>query len=96
MRVLAALFLIVALAVQFVLSYRQARLQVQERIDLKTQIAHENILFELYDAYEAVDQMESLVREHLNQPDELLKGTYPMLKRYPKFFNCYADTLPAV
>jgi len=55
MRVLAALFLIVALAVQFVLSYRQARLQVQERIDLKTQIAHENILFELYDAYEAYD-----------------------------------------
>ena len=88
--ILAAFFLIVALAVQLVVSYRQARLHVQERIDLKTQIAHENILFELYDAYKAVDQMEDLVMENLTQPDELLKGTYPMLKRYPHFFNCYA------
>ena len=87
---LAALFLIAALAVQFVLSYRQAKLHIQERIDLKTQIAHENILYELYDAYEVADQMESLVKEHLNQPDELLKETYPMLKRYPNLFNCYA------
>ena len=45
--ILAALFLIAGMAVQFVMSYRQAKLQVQESIDLKTQIAHEKILFEL-------------------------------------------------
>ena len=55
---LAALFLIVGMAVQFAVSYRQARQHVQESIDLKMQIAHEKVLFELYDAYEAVQQME--------------------------------------
>ena len=52
---MAALLLIVGMTVQFVLSYRQAMRHVQENIDLKTQIAHEKILFELYDAYEVVD-----------------------------------------
>ncbi|MBQ7709284.1 MAG: hypothetical protein IJT74_05120 [Bacteroidales bacterium] len=45
---MAALFLIVGMAVQFIVSYRQAKRHVQESIDLKMQIAHEKVLFELY------------------------------------------------
>lgn len=54
---LAALFLIVGMTVQFVASYRQANGHVRECIDLKMQIAQEKLLFELYDAYDAISQL---------------------------------------
>ena len=89
--ILAALFLIAGMAVQFVMSYRQAKLQVQESIDLKTQIAHEKILFELYDAYEVIDQMELFVADHLSEPASMLKGTSDLLKRYPSVWCLHVD-----
>jgi sigma-B regulation protein RsbU (phosphoserine phosphatase) len=84
--IFAALFIIAGMTVQFVMAYRQARHHVQETIDLKTQIAHEKVLFELYDAYEVVEQMEHFVAENVSQPDNMLKGTYDLLRRYP---SCY-------
>ena len=92
--ILAALFLIVGMTVQFVMSYRQARLRVQESIDLKTQIAHEKVLFELYDAYEVIDQMEQYVADNLSEPNSMLKGTSDMLKRYPNIFCLHIDFPP--
>ena len=89
--ILAAMFLIVGMAVQFVMSYRQARFHVQESIDLKTQIAHEKILFELYDAYEVTDQMEQFVADNLSEPNNMLKGTADLLKHYPNFFCLHVD-----
>lgn len=87
---LAALFLIVGMTVQLVMAYRQARRHVQESIDLKMQIAHQKVVFELYDAYEAVQQMEGVVANHLSKPDMLLGETRSVLKQYPSFFSCYA------
>ena len=84
--IFAALFLIVSMGVQFVMSYKQAVRQVQENIDLKTQIAHEKVLFELYDAYDVVEQMKNFVADNVSQPDNMLKGTHDLLKRYP---SCY-------
>ena len=89
--IFATLFLIAGMTVQFLMSYRQARHHVQESIDLKTQIAHEKILFELYDAYEVIEQMEQYVAEHLSQPNSMLKGTSDMLKHYPSFFCLHVD-----
>ena len=84
--IFAAMFLIAGMTVQFLMSYRHARHHVQETIDLKTQIAHEKVLFELYDAYEVVEQMEHFVADNVSQPDNILKGSYDLLKRYP---SCY-------
>ena len=89
--IFAALFLIVGMMVQFVMSYRQARHHVQETIDLKSQIAHEKILFELYDVYEVTDQLKQYVKDHLAEPDNMLKGTSDILKRYPNFFCSHVD-----
>lgn len=91
--IIAALFLIVGMAVQFVMSYRQAKLQVQDNIDLKTQIAHEKILFELYDAYEVVDQMQHYVADHISQPNSMLKGSADLLERYPSIFTVCVSLL---
>lgn len=87
--ILAALFLIAGMTVQFVVSYRQTRLHVQERIDLKMQIAQEKLLFEIYDSYEALDQLAASVEENISSPDKLLKETRNILRRYPSLFTCY-------
>ena len=87
----AALFLIVGMAVQFVLSYQQTVRHVQENIDLKTQVAHEKILFELYDAYDVIDLMKRYVAENTSQPDIMTKGTSDLLERYPSFFCLHVD-----
>ena len=79
------------MAVQFVLSYRQAMHHIQENIDLKVQVAHEKILFELYDAYEVIDLMEQYVEDNLSQPNSMLKGTSDLLRRYPNFFCLHVD-----
>lgn len=92
--ILAALFLIGGMGVQFLVSYRQAKLHVQETIDLKTEIAREKILFELYDAYDAVDQVKEYVLDHLSQPDKLFKETHKLLKHYPHFYSCYVSFQP--
>lgn len=77
--IFAALFLVAGMSVQFVMSYRQASHHVQDTIDLKNQIVHEKILFELYDAYEVIDQMKQCVAENLSQPDDNLLEA---VKRY--------------
>ena len=84
--IIAALFLIVGMAMQFVMTYRLAMLHEQANINLKTQIAHEKILFELYDAYEIVDQMKYFVTDHLSNPEKMLRGTRHLLNLYP---NCF-------
>lgn len=89
LHITAALFLIVGMGVQFIVSYRHATRQVQERFDLEMQIAQEKLTFELYDAYEAEEQLESVVAENLNHPENLLEETRAFIKRYPNFFTCY-------
>lgn len=89
LHITAALFLIVGMGVQFFVSYRHATRQVQERFDLEMQIAQEKLTFELYDAYEAEEQLESVVAENLNHPENLLEETRAFIKRYPNFFTCY-------
>ena len=92
--ILAAFFLICGMGVQFLVSYRQAKLHVQETIDLKTEIAREKILFELYDAYDAVDQMKIFVNDHLSEPDKIFRKTRSMMKHYPNFYSCYVSFPP--
>ena len=87
----AALFLIVGMAVQFFLSYQQTMRHVQENIDLKTQVAHEKILFELYDAYDVIDLMKRYVAENVSHPDNMTKGTSDLLERYPNFYCLHVD-----
>lgn len=48
---------------------------VQDNIDLKTEVAYEKILFELYDAYEVIDLMKQYVTNNLSDPNSMLKGT---------------------
>ena len=70
--ILAALFLILGMGVQFFMSYQRARDHVKEIIELKREIAEGNLRFALHDAYDAVDQLEASVEENLSQPESCM------------------------
>jgi sigma-B regulation protein RsbU (phosphoserine phosphatase) len=89
--IIAALFFIASMAVQFVVSYRRTMSNVQDNIDLKTEVAYEKILFELYDAYEVIDLMKQYVANNQTDPDIMLKGTSDLLERYPSFYCLHVD-----
>lgn len=87
--ILAVLFLIVGMGVQLFVSYRQAGRSVRQQMDLQLQIAQEKLLFELYDTYDAVEKMQTLVAENLNHPDNLFLDTRRIIRGYPNIFSCY-------
>lgn len=92
--ILAAFFLVVGMAVQFIFSYHRASTRVQERMDLEMQVAQEKLLFELYDAYEAVTHMKEYITDEMTCPEDLLNATWETVKRYPHFFTSYVAYPP--
>ena len=87
--ILAALFLIVGMGVQLLVSYRQASHSVRKQMNLELQVAQEKLLFELYDAYDAVEKMETLVADNIDQPDKLFGDTRRIIRAFPNLFSCY-------
>jgi len=92
--IIAALFLLGGMGFQFFFSYRRASTRVQERMDLEMQVAQEKLLFELYDAYNAVYQLEDFMADDMNNPTDLLDETREIMKLYPHFFTFYVAYPP--
>lgn len=86
---LAALFLMAGMTLDFVASYRSALYKVEESMALKQEVAQERLLFQLYDAYAGVEELEALVDEHGPDEEALLAGTRHIMKRYPNFYTSF-------
>lgn len=89
--ILAALFLILGMGVQFFVSYNRASRHVKDMIELKMEIAQGKLRFALHDAYDAVDQLEAAVEANLSEPENLYEETRSLLMRYPNFYSCYVS-----
>ena len=87
--ILAALFLVAGMTLDFVVSYRNALNQVEESMALKLEVAQERLLFHLYDAYAGIEELEQLVDEHGLDEEALLAGTRNIMKRYPQFYTSF-------
>ena len=87
--IIAAVFLLVGMGVQAVVSYRRATRHVQEKIDLEMQLAQEKLRFVLYDAYDVALRLENFIEDEMQQPDDLLEETKAIIKHYPQFFTSY-------
>ena len=87
--IIAAVFLLIGMGVQTIVSYRRATRHVEEQIDLEMQLAQEKLRFVLYDAYDATMRMEDFIEDEMKQPEDLLEETRTILKHYPQFFTSY-------
>ena len=87
--IIAAVFLLVGMGVQAVVSYRRATRHVQDKIDLQMQLAQEKLLFELYDAYDGVVRLVDFIEDEMTRPEDLMAETKAIIKHYPQFYGCY-------
>lgn len=78
------------MAVQILLFRRVATHHAKDRIDLQLQLAEQQLLFEVYDSYDATLRLENFINDEMVRPDDLLDETRELLKYYPQFFSCYA------
>ena len=87
--IIAAVFLIIGMGVQAVVSYRRATRHVQEKIDMEMQLAQEKLRFVLYDAYDVALRLEDFIEDEMRQPDDLLEETKAIVNHYPQFYTSY-------
>ncbi len=92
--IIAALFLLIGMGIQFYVSYSRARFRLQEKMELEMQIAQEKLLFELYDALDAMAQLKEEVPNCLKTPEKLYNKTSALIHHYPNFYACYVAFPP--
>ena len=92
--IVSAVFLVIAMAIQFFVSYSWEKKRVWEQLDYEIQLAQKDFIFEVYDIQDAGDDMQNYVRRHLDDPDRLMHEAYVTLKRYPDIMACYVSFLP--
>lgn len=89
-----ALFLIVAMTIQFVVSYQWEKSRVEEQIDYEIRLAQRNFVFEIYDIQDAGEKMSAFLKHHFDKPEMIKHETYVLLKRYPDVLACYVSFRP--
>ena len=57
--IVCAAFLIVAMTIQFVMSYHREKVELEERIQYKMELAQKDFFFEVYDMHEATNEIRS-------------------------------------
>ena len=92
--ILAAVFLILGMGVQFVVSYRRAAQGVEKRMELEMQVAQEKLRFELYDAYDAEKDLKAFLTEDMKEAEEWLEETHVIMKYFPNFYTCFVAYPP--
>lgn len=87
------MFIAIALAVQFGVSYSFGEKAVQRRIDYEMQLAQEDFLFDIYDLKDASDEMKFLAQYRVD-PEDLFAAARAVLERFPSVMGCYVGFEP--
>ena len=92
--ILSALFLVIAMTIQFVLSYQRNRADIMERIDYKMELAQKDVIHELHDMSDAVSDIATYLPQYINDTTTQHQMVESVLWRYPNLFSCYICYIP--
>ena len=92
--IVCAAFLIIAMTVQFVVSYRREKKELESSIAYKMELAQKDFVFEVYDMYEATDDIVRFLPEFDDSPDEYYRLLATVLKHFPDLYSCYIAFMP--
>ena len=92
--VISALFLIIAMTIQFVVSYQWEKKRVLEHIDYEMRLAQKDFIFEIYDIQDAGEEMQEYIQRHFDKPDRIQRQTWITLRRFPDVMACYVSFRP--
>lgn len=97
--IVSALFLMIAMTIQFLVSYHWEKSRVQEHVDYEMQLAQKDFLFEIFDIQDAGEEMKHflnhiLARDPEQQRQLIQRQTRITLRRYPDVMACYVSFPP--
>ena len=91
---MGALFLVIAMTLQFVLSYQRNKADVMERIDYKMELAQKDVIYELHDMCDAVSDIATYLPQYIQDTTTQHQMIESVLWRYPNLYSCYICYIP--
>lgn len=85
----SAVFLVIAMTIQFVLSYQRNKADIKDRINYKMELAQKDVTFELYDMVDAVSEIASYLPRNGKDTVALYNHIETVLWRFPYLYSCY-------
>ena len=92
--IISALFLIIAMSIQSAVSYRQVKDNLVKDIEDRMELAQKDIESEVYDMFEATDEITHFFPEFGSNPGDLFSMLETVLERFPNLYCCYVSFLP--
>ena len=92
--IVCAVFLVIAMTVQFVVSYSRERDDLMEQMEYKMELAQKDFIFEMYDMHEAADELSHFYPEFEEHPDDLYALLETVLDHYQDLYCCYITFPP--
>ena len=92
--IVIGIFLVVAMTVQFFVSYQREKTDLMQQMEYKMDLAQKDFLFEVYDIHEATDEISHFFPEFDGNSAELYSLLEAVLWHYPDLYCCYVTFLP--
>ena len=92
--IVCAVFLVIAMTVQFFVSYNREKRDLMQQIEYKMDLSQKDFLFEVYDVHEATDEITHFFPEFENNTNDLYALLETVLTHYPDLYCCYLTFPP--
>lgn len=89
-----AVFLVIAMSVQFLVSYNREKKDMMQQMEYKMESAQKDFIFEVYDMHEATDEITHFFPEFDDNTDGLCALLETVLGHYEDLYCCYVTFLP--
>ena len=92
--IVCAVFLVIAMTVQFIVSYSREKKDLMQQMENKMDLAQKDFIFEVYDMHEATDEITHFFPEFEDHTDDLYALLETVLGHYPDLYSCYITFPP--
>ena len=92
--ILCAVFLLIAMTVQFFVSYQREKADLMQQMEYKMELAQKDFIFEVYDMHEATDEITHFFPEFDDHTEDLYALLETVLWHYPDLYSCYVTYFP--
>ena len=92
--IVSALFLVIAMTIQSVVSYHREKEDLVNDIENKMEVAQNAFLFEVYDVCDATNEITDFFPDFCADTVNLSVMLETVLKRFPDLYCCYVSFLP--
>ena len=92
--IISALFLVIVMTIQSVVSYHRTKENLINHIENRMELAQKDILSEVYDMYEAMENITSSYPELCSDSVKYVSMLRSVLERFPNLYCCYVSYLP--